>query len=76
MEWQPIETAPTDGTAVLVSNGGGVWVAKYKAVYQSGFKPDCPWFCLMLNKDYIPNRLQRGRPTHWMPLPGAPKEPA
>ena len=74
MNWQPIETAPTDGSAVLVSNGGGVWVAKHKAVFQSGYKPDSPWFCLMLNKDYIPSKLRAGKPTHWMPLPQPPEE--
>ena len=68
----PIETAPTDGAYVLVSNGRGVWVAKYKAVYQSGWKPDCPWQSMMLNHDHIPMAKQRGRPTHWMPLPEAP----
>ena len=70
--WMPIETAPTDGAYVLVSNGRGVWVAKYKAVYQSGWKPDCPWQRMMLNHDHIPMAKQRGRPTHWMPLPEAP----
>lgn len=73
-EWQPIETAPKDGAAVLVTNGGGVWIAKHKAVYQSGYKPDNPWFCLMLNKDHIPPKLRRGCPTHWMPLPSLPDE--
>jgi len=72
--WQPIETAPKDGTAILVSNGRGVWVAKYKAVFQSGYKPDSPWFCLMLNKDYIPGKFRAGAPTHWQPLPQPPKE--
>ena len=70
--WLSIETAPQDGTYVLVSNGLGVWVAKYKAVYQSGWKPDCPWQSMMLNHDHIPRGKQRGRPTHWMPLPEAP----
>ena len=70
--WLPIETAPQNGTYVLVSNGSGVWVAKYKAVYQSGWKPDCPWQSMMLNHDHIPRAKQRGRPTHWMPLPEAP----
>lgn len=68
-QWQPIETAPKDGTAILISNGKGAWVAKYKDVYQSGFKPNNPWLSLMLNKDHIPKRLQFGGPTHWMPLP-------
>ncbi len=71
-EWQPIETAPTDGTAILVCHDGGVWIAKHKAVYQSGYKPDNPWFCLMLNKDHIPSRKRKGYPTHWMPLPQPP----
>lgn len=70
--WLPIDTAPTDGSAVMVTNGRGVWVAKHKAVFQSGYKPDSPWFCLMLNKDHIPARLRAGAPTHWMPLPKAP----
>ena len=68
-QWQPIETAPKDGTAILISNGKGAWVAKYKDVYQSGFKPNNPWLSLMLNKDHIPKRLQFGGPTYWMPLP-------
>ena len=70
--WMPIETAPQDGTYVMVSNGRGVWVAKYKAVYQSGWKPDCPWQSMMLNHDHIPRAKQRGWPTHWTPLPEAP----
>lgn len=71
--WQPIETAPTNGEAILIANGNGVWAAKYKAVYQSGYKPESPWMSLMLNKDHIPARLRHGKPTHWMPLPAAPK---
>lgn len=72
-KWQPIETAPKDGTAILVSNGHGVWIAKHKAVYQSGYNPESPWFCLMLNKDHIPGKFRAGKPTHWMPLPDAPE---
>ena len=72
MDWQQIETAPTDGTAVLVTNGRGVWIAKHKAIFQYGYNPDSPWFCLMLNKDHIPGKFRAGKPTHWMPLPEAP----
>jgi hypothetical protein len=70
--WSPIATAPTDGTCVLVSNGRGVWVAKFKAVFQSGWKPACPWQSMMRNHDHIPSAKRNGRPTHWMPLPEAP----
>lgn len=71
--WQPIETAPKDGSYMLVSNGRGVWVARYKAVYQSGWKPVCPWQSMMLNHDHIPSTQRKGHPTHWMPLPAAPE---
>ena len=72
-EWQPIETAPKDGDYVLVSNGRGVWVARFKDVYQSGWKPACPWQSMMLNHDHIPSVERKGHPTHWMPLPEPPE---
>ena len=70
--WMPIGTAPKDGEYVLVSNGRGVWVARFKDVYQSGWKPACPWQSMMLNHDHIPSGKRKGHPTHWMPLPDAP----
>lgn len=70
--WQPIETAPKDGAYVLVSNVGGVWVAKFKPVYQSGWKPPIPWQSMMLNHNHIPSAKRNSGPTHWMPLPPPP----
>lgn len=73
-QWQPISTAPKDGTAVLVSNERGAWIAKYEPVYQSGYRPENPWFSLMLNHDH----MRKGKPyspTHWMPLPAPPSQP-
>lgn len=63
-EWQPIETAPKDGTRVLVARfAPGTkydkimkvdrWQEKY-----SGFG--------LFNHTYWP-------PTHWMPLPAPPE---
>lgn len=75
-EWQPIETAPKDGTYVLVGNAGGAWVAGYCATYQSGFSPANPWLSLFLNHDHIKAKAGERRsfvPTHWMPLPKAPE---
>lgn len=75
MEWQPIETAPKDGTYVLVGNDDGVWVASYCATYQSGFRPPNPWLSLFLNHTHIKRKEGQHRnsvPTHWMPLPEAP----
>lgn len=73
--WQPIETAPRDGTYILVSNGRGVWVARFKPVYQSGWKPASPWQSMMLNHDHIPSANRKVAPTIWMPLPAAPEAP-
>lgn len=72
-QWQPIETAPKDGTYIMVGNEHGSWVAKYAGHYQSGFKPPNPWMSMMLNHRHMPH-LCSNVPTRWMPLPAAPKE--
>ena len=70
--WHPIETAPTDGTAILVAHCAGVWVAKYRETYASGYKPENPWQSMMLNHEHFDYRNAPHRPTHWRPLPAAP----
>lgn len=56
--WQPIETAPSDDTDVLVLCGEGfIWVASF---YHGLW-----WFN---QRDDI-----HRTPTHWMPLPEGPK---
>ena len=73
--WQPIETAPKDGTRIVVANKCGSWIAEYRPVYQSGFKPRNPWQSMMLNHDHMTAGWAKRDylPTHWMPLPAAPK---
>jgi hypothetical protein len=56
-EWQPIETAPKDGTWVLVHHAG--WSLPEVGHY-SQYAP--VWQTLNHGID----------PTHWMPLPGNP----
>ncbi len=72
--WQPIETAPKDGTYILVGNKDGVWVAWYTEIYPSGHKAPNPWQSLMLNHRHMEskNRDYSSAPTHWMPLPHKP----
>ena len=70
MEWMPIESAPKDGSAIVLSNGGGVWVGKYKPVYHTGFVPSDPWFSIMLTHSYM--GVAPNNPTHWQPLPPPP----
>jgi len=69
-DWQPIETAPKNGTLILLGAANGVWVGKYIPVYVSGFVPDNPWSSMLLNHDHMAERYTR--PTNWMPLPEPP----
>lgn len=73
MNWQPIETAPKDGSLILLGAPNGVWVGKHLPVYTSGFAPKNPWSSMLLNHDHMAERYTR--PTHWMPLPAAPGAP-
>lgn len=73
MNWQPIETAPKDGTRVLVANSHGAWMAEYSPVYGSGYRRATPWFSVMLNHEHIHGFARSGPPTHWMPLPEPPQ---
>jgi len=68
-QWQPIETAPRDGTHIL-----GYWktmrITDYPAVL---YKDDC-----FLNPNAFSFvgkvELEEVFPTHWMPVPTPPKE--
>ena len=67
MKWQPIETAPLDGTPVLVvdddegKGDGCVYIATYSSHY--GWTLDT-------------SPQVEGYPTHWMPLPELPEKNA
>lgn len=62
-EWQPIETAPRDGTAVFVSLIGSD--IPHPARFENG-----EW--RMTWDRYALSDLDG--PTHWMPLPAAPNQ--
>jgi hypothetical protein len=78
-EWQPIETAPKDGTWVLLS-GGGIdygWgggtiptavVGQYTDYLNGGTKKP-HWQFAWYDGGYYGEYLE---PTHWMPLPAPP----
>jgi hypothetical protein len=60
--WSPIESAPLDGTVVLIySPMEGVMSSRWEYQWQ-GF----PWRCAQDRKRQIP--------THWMPLPEPPHD--
>ena len=73
-EWQPIDTAPDDGTTILVYRAdSGVFTAHYveeDAHLASAMNPpegDYFWFST------CGDDLTADMPTHWMPLPEPPK---
>ena len=61
--WQPIETAPKDGTAILVSEGRFIHCVEWNDEYE--------WWAVDDNK-FGPFRLRGTAPTHWMRLPPPP----
>lgn len=61
--WQPIETAPKDGTEILIWEGG-----------KDGNGVEASFWCDTWGwVDTVEGYLQY-KPTHWMPLPGGPDE--
>lgn len=80
-EWQPISSAPKDGTNILLSNGDqvaeGQWISDPGYIRE---RRDVEGYYIGQDEydgfegwmDYdggMPN------PTHWMPLPQAPNPP-
>ena len=67
-DWQPIETAPRDGTAVLC------WPFNYSSLFEGkaepeiviGFFSENDWWCES-------NVSKTFDPTHWRPLPTPPE---
>ena len=78
-EWQPIETAPKDGTRILVSFGTmGVWLVSWDTPEWWGSHDDGSGIWCTDDNKHGPYAL-RGynddgprAPTHWMPLPAPP----
>lgn len=63
--WQPIETAPKDGTPILIFDGTGIYGVQFCANTKDWQSSSSSGFeC----EDYF------GIPTHWMPLPAPPME--
>ena len=70
MEWRKIETAPKDGTKVLVSDGAHVWLSSRK-ITQEGSK-GMPTVGHDWHSGYTGHKTTY--PTHWMPFPEPPQE--
>jgi hypothetical protein len=65
--WRPIESAPKDGTWVILATPvcvqSGYWGPSY-------FDYSPMWLTYAHRSDYAP---VHGEPTHWQPLPDPPE---
>ena len=72
MDWQPIETAPKDGTKILVFCpwlgvcGPATW-----DICQYATKPK-PFWTHWGERIWGTSRVRIDQPTHWMPMPEGP----
>ena len=69
--WQPIETAPKNGTEVLIAVDYEEYVSKTAVMtaQHSSTEFDYPNGCWIAYDGAV---IEFGTPTHWMPLPTPP----
>lgn len=68
-EWQPIETAPKDGTVVYLYRQVGDWKVRGHGYWEGGGIVS-GWITQGFYDP--PGNLGLAHPTHWMPLPAPP----
>ena len=68
-KWRPIETAPRDGTEIIlaIEDGFGVLGNRVNAIVGMFSTTDSCWVDAMNYSETYP-------PTHWMPVPEPPKD--
>jgi hypothetical protein len=67
-EWQPIETAPKDGTWFLALQDGDIYPCEWDAERADEGPPREGWY------DHFNHSFEA--PTHWQPLPAFPPRAA
>ena len=69
-DWQPIETAPKDGTEVLL------WTDEYPRVVSASYREFGEWEGWTFTDEALADIQPEGprEPSHWMPLPPPPSE--
>ena len=87
LRWRPIDTAPMDGSTILIgrfnSHGKwrtmrGQWMGE-EYIAENWEDPDDVepgWFETSVEADETPNCWRIIEPTHWMPLPAPPADAA
>lgn len=69
-QWQPIETAPRDGSDVLLTDGVNI----ENCYYNKEYKCSEGWWVVSCSDNWGFACVHEAQPTHWMPLPKPPKE--
>ena len=70
-DWQPIETAPKDGTRILLWDTDEVVIAKWDDISMGGAEG---WQIAVVNMlSGLKHYEAAFNPTHWMPLPEPPR---
>jgi hypothetical protein len=71
--WRPIETAPKDGTQILVFGDNEISVAEWRTEqYVVGKSKYKTWVIPHTYQDEQGGEYTCDIPTHWMPLPEPP----
>lgn len=68
MKWQPIETAPKDGTWILVTGWDGGYPNQKRYYCTCRYDKDYDSFCESSDYHWLKDF------THWMPLPDSPED--
>lgn len=65
--WRGMRSAPRDGTDILLYEGNNksIWTGRFYCK---------AWAITLLSNDLDVTATFRLTPTHWMPLPDAPKD--
>jgi hypothetical protein len=69
-EWQSIETAPKDGTTILLFGENVVTVGGWVSAADQGAEPEEEF---LIAAGWWSFDLRDNTPTHWMPLPEPPQ---
>lgn len=69
-KWQPIETAPRNGTDILLGFAGQKRPPVVAGWFDLGEREVNEWWA-----DYDSTNMIKGTPTHWMPIPPLEETP-
>ncbi len=72
-EWQPIETAPKDGSRIMVWDGAPYFVCWSEQCEFAQFERVPGWQLFECEDGFYSCGLRPDEPTHWRPLPSPPQ---